>query len=70
MSLAIFGLFLLGALVAVCWKDTRATFVAVVAVMLGLTVAGSDGALAGVSQSLVSGVRAALDGLGGSLFGA
>ena len=70
MSLAVFGLLLLGALVAACWKDARATFVAVVAAMLGLTVAGSDGALGGVSQSLVDGVRAGLDGLGSSLFGA
>lgn len=70
MSLAIFGLFLLGALVAACWKNGRATFVALVAVMLGMSIAGSHGALSGVAQSLIAGVRTALDAFGRSLFGA
>ena len=70
MSVTVFGLFLLVALVAGCWKNGRSLFTAVVAVMLGMTIAGSDGALAGVSQSLVDGVRTALDSAGTSLFGA
>ena len=70
MSLAVFGLFTLGALVAACWKDGRATCAAVLAVMLGMTIAGSDGALAGVSQSLVDGVRTGLDSIAASFFGA
>lgn len=69
MSLTIFGLFMLAGVVAACWKNGRATFAAVLAVMLGLTIAGSGGALAGVSTSLVDGVRTALDSTGASLFG-
>ena len=70
VSLTILGLFLLGALVAGCWKNKQATFVALVAVMLGMIIAGSSGALSGVAQSLIEGLRTALDAFGRSLFGA
>ncbi len=50
VSLAVFGTLLLGVLVGLCWKCGRAIAVAVVAGMLGLTLAGSDGALATPSR--------------------
>jgi hypothetical protein len=69
MSLAVFGTLLLGALVALCWKSGRAVTVAVVAGMLGLTLAGSNGALAEPSRQLVSSVRTTVDSMSASMFG-
>lgn len=69
MSLAVFGTFLLGALFALCWKSGRAVTVAVVAGMLGLTLAGSNGALAEPSRQLVSSVRSTVDSMSASMFG-
>ena len=69
MSLGIFGLLLVVALIAACWKDGRASFAAVIAVMLGLIIAGSGGALSGVSTSMVDAVRSGLDSVSGALFG-
>jgi hypothetical protein len=69
MSLGVFGLILFVALVASCWKNSRAAFTAVVAVMLGLIIAGSGGALSGVSTSMVDAVRSGLDSVSGALFG-
>lgn len=69
MSLAVFGTFLLFALIALCWKCGRAVCVALVAGMLGLTLAGSNGALAEPSRQLVGSVRATVDSLSASMFG-
>ncbi|PRX99658.1 hypothetical protein [Allonocardiopsis opalescens] len=69
MSLAIFGLILLGAMAALAYKNTRALATALVGVMLGLTIAGSGGALAEPSHALVDQVRAGLDSAGATLFG-
>lgn len=69
MSLAVFGTFLLLALIALCWKSGRSVTVALVAGMLGLTLAGSNGALAEPSRQLVSSVRATVDSMSASMFG-
>ncbi|GIG58774.1 hypothetical protein Lfu02_31460 [Longispora fulva] len=69
MSLAIFGVLLLGGLVGLCWKNSRSTGAAVIAVMLGLTIAGSGGALSEPSKALVGAVRQSLNSIGDSLFG-
>jgi glycerol uptake facilitator-like aquaporin len=69
VSLAVFGTFLLFALIALCWKSGRAVTVAVVAGMLGLTLAGSNGALAEPSRQLVSSVRTTVDSMSASMFG-
>jgi hypothetical protein len=69
MSLAVFGTLLLGMLVGLCWKCGRAIAVAVVAGMLGLTLAGSDGALAVPSRQFVASVRTSLDSVSASMFG-
>lgn len=77
MSLGIFGLALLGGLVGLCWRAKgRLIATAVMAVLLGIVVAGSDGPLADAAGELVDALRDLLDGiwdlvesLGGELFG-
>jgi hypothetical protein len=69
MSLAVFGMVLLGALVALCWSCGRSIATAGVALMLGLTIAGSSGALAATSHAVVASVRTGVTALGASLFG-
>ena len=64
-----FGTLLLLALIGLCWKSGRSVTVAVVAGMLGLTLAGSNGALAEPSRQLVSSVRATVDSMSASMFG-
>jgi hypothetical protein len=65
MSLGIFGLLLVGLVVALCWKGkARVITTAIVSVLLGLVIAGSDGPLAQVATSAVSGLRDGLDGMG------
>jgi len=69
MGLAIFGLALLVALIALCWKKMAVAFVAVLAVMLGMTIANSGGFLAEPSQGFTNGALDAVDWLASSLFG-
>ncbi|MQA96013.1 MAG: hypothetical protein GEV11_15665 [Streptosporangiales bacterium] len=69
MSLAVFGLFLILAAAAAGYKNGRAVAAAVVGVMLGLTIAGSGGALEQPTEDLVAGIRTGIDSLGSSLFG-
>ncbi|WP_038843395.1 hypothetical protein [Salinispora arenicola] len=70
MSLGIFGLLLLGALVALCWKAKgRVIATAIAAVLLGVVIAGSSGPAAEVSQSVVAGLRSGLDSVGSAVFG-
>lgn len=64
-----FGLMLTAAVVGLAWKNGRATACAVVAVMLGVTIAGSNGALSGPSRELLGAVRTSLGSVGSSLFG-
>lgn len=69
MSLAIFGLVLLAGTVGLCWKNGRAITTAVLAVMLGMVMAGSNGALKEPTESLISGIRSGLTSVGTSMFG-
>lgn len=69
MSLGIFGLVLLAAVVGLCWKNGRAITVAVIAVMLGMVMAGSNGALKDPTEGLVDGIRSGLSSTGESMFG-
>jgi hypothetical protein len=68
MSLALFGLLLLAMAVALAWKAPRAAFAALVGVLLGVVLAGSDGALASVAHQLVDGIRSTVDGIGADIF--
>ncbi|WP_026185889.1 hypothetical protein [Salinispora pacifica] len=70
MSLGIFGLLLVGALFALCWRASgRLIATAVAAVLLGVVLAGSNGPAADVSQSVVAGLRSGLDQVGSAVFG-
>lgn len=72
MSLGIFGLILIGCLIPVCAIEKtrgRTIFAAIVGLMLGLIIAGSDGVLVGPSHGLVDGVRAGLNAIGESIGG-
>jgi hypothetical protein len=64
MSLALFGLVLLVACVALGWKHHRTTAGVVAGVLLGVVIAGSDGALADTAHALVGGIRSNLNALG------
>jgi len=68
MELAIFGLVLLSALVLMCWKNFVAGLVAVVALMLGITIAASNGPLERPSQSFTDGTRNVIGDIGDTLF--
>jgi p-aminobenzoyl-glutamate transporter AbgT len=68
MELAIFGLVLLSALVLMCWKNFVAGLVAVVALMLGITIANSGGLLEQPSQDFTNGTRTTIGKLGDALF--
>jgi hypothetical protein len=60
MSLGAFGLFLTGLLVVACrarGTRIRTVFTAVVALLLGMLIAGSNGVLVEPSHRLVDGVR-------------
>jgi hypothetical protein len=69
MSLAVFGFLLAGALVALCWKSGRAVGVALCAGLLGLTLAGSNGALGEPARQLAASVRATVAAVSASMFG-
>ncbi|MDQ1675713.1 MAG: hypothetical protein QOC93_857 [Actinomycetota bacterium] len=55
MSLALFGTILLLILIGFCWGHSRTIAAAVVAVLLGMTIATST-PMAGVSRQLVGGI--------------
>ena len=72
MSLGIFSLLLIAALVMLCIDQRtrgRIVFAVLCALMLGLTIAGSDGVLADPSHALIDGVRDGLTSVGRSLGG-
>jgi hypothetical protein len=77
MSLGIFGLLVLGTVVSLCWKaGMRIITTAVVAMLLGIVIAGNDGPMADLASGLVDALRSTLDSLwdalestGKSLFG-
>lgn len=64
MSLALFGLLLLVIGVLLGWKKPRAAFAVFVGVLLGVVIAGSNGALADTAHALVDGLRSNLNALG------
>jgi hypothetical protein len=72
MSLGIFSVILIAALVMLCIdRKTRGriVFAAICALMLGLVIAGSNGVLVQPSHALVDGVRSGLTSIGQSLGG-
>jgi hypothetical protein len=72
MSLGVFGVFLAGILVVLCVdRNTRLRTVvtALVGLMLGLVIAGSNGVLVEPSRDLVDGVRAGLTAVGRQIGG-
>jgi hypothetical protein len=59
MSLALFGTILLLILIAFCWGHSRTIAAAVVALLLGMTIATST-PMAGASRQLVDGIGSGL----------
>lgn len=70
MSMGILGLVLLGATVGLCWAKGRGRAVssAVLALLLGLVIAGTDGPLADATDATLEQLRSGLDGLANALF--
>jgi len=71
VSLGIFGLILLGATVGLCWAKGRARTVttAILALLLGLVIAGTNGPLGDATTAALEQLRAGLDGLADATFG-
>jgi hypothetical protein len=67
--LALFGLALLIAAVALGFKNWRAGSAAVVGLLLGVVIAASHGPLAGPSRDLVDGIRSAAGGVAEHVIG-
>jgi len=68
MSLAIFGLLLLGGCVAAAWKHTRGMAAVLLGLMLGIVVAGSHGPFHDVAGGLVDSLRSGLNSFGTAIF--
>jgi hypothetical protein len=66
MSLALFGTILLLILIAFCWGHSRTIAAAVVAVLLGMTIASASPATADMAQNVVTGLSSGLAYLAGS----
>lgn len=64
MSLGVLGAILLVVLVWLCWRDRRGMAISVVAVVLGVIIAGSGGPLSIAAHGLVDGARTGLTSLG------
>ncbi|BCJ37580.1 hypothetical protein Athai_50830 [Actinocatenispora thailandica] len=64
MSLAIFGLLLLVTAVLLGWKKTRSAAAVIVGVLLGVVIAGSNGAMAHAAHGTVDAIRSGLDSIG------
>ena len=60
MSLALFGTILLLILIAFCWGHSRTIAAAVVAVLLGLTIASASPAMAAMARNLSTGLGSGL----------
>jgi hypothetical protein len=67
MSVGLFATILLILLLILAWGQSRVILAAVVALMLGITLASSGGALADTSRTAVEGVRMGLSSLGSVL---
>jgi hypothetical protein len=68
VSLALLGLALLVIGVLLGFKNARGAVAVIVGVLLGVVIAGSDGALAHASHGFVDALRSWLDGLAGWIF--
>ena len=60
MSLALFGTVLALILVAFCWGHSRTVAAAVVAVLLGLTIASASPVMAAMAQHIANGLASGL----------
>ncbi len=69
MGLALFGLALLVVAVALCWKNSFAAFVAVVAFMLGMTTSNSHAMLAGPAQEFADWTSNSINSVATKIFG-
>lgn len=69
MTLAIFGLLLAGGLVGLCWKNLGKVLIALVAVMLGIVMAGTDGWVSDASRGMLKGVKSGVETIAKSGFG-
>ena len=69
MTVAMFGTVLLILLIIMCWRSRGAIFPVLVALILGVTIAGQPGPLANTSVTVVNGLRSGLTTLSASLFG-
>jgi hypothetical protein len=66
MTLALFGTILALVLIAFCWGHSRTIAAAVVAVLLGMTIASASPATADMAQNVVTGLSSGLAYLAGS----
>jgi hypothetical protein len=66
MTLALFGTILLLVLIAFCWGHSRTIAAAVIAVLLGMTIASASPATADMAQNVVTGLSSGLAYLAGS----
>lgn len=70
MSLGILGLILVAAVVGLCWRGSaRLIATAVLAVMLGVVIAGGDGPIADMAGAMVSALRSGIDSMAAGLIG-
>jgi hypothetical protein len=69
MGIGMFGTVLLILLLILCFRSRGAIFPALVALLLGITIAGSPGPLANTSVSAVNALRSGIVALSQSLFG-
>ena len=65
MSLALFGTILLLVLIGLCWGHSRTIAAAVVAVLLGMTIASSSPATAAMARGVANGLASGLAYLAG-----
>ena len=59
MTLGAVGAILFALLVYTCFRDRRGMFIAFVAVLLGVIIAGSDGPLASIAHTIIDAIRSA-----------
>jgi hypothetical protein len=64
-----FGTVLLVLLVIICWRSRSAIFPVLIALILGVSVAGEPGPLHNTSTTVVDSLRTGLTTLSTSLFG-
>jgi hypothetical protein len=68
MDVAMFGTVLLILLIIMCWRTRGTIFPALIALMLGVTLASGSGPVASSAESIVAGVRTGIGSLSQTLF--